>query len=254
MIRLYRIDDQKRQTGVVECCDISDAKEWNYKGWGIFSTPNDFEGARRIENLERINAWYIDIDGCDKKTKLDQINKATIQPSAVVETKSGYHCYWWACDATVHNFAEIEKRLIHYFNADPQVKDLPRLMRVPNFLHCKDPDNKFMIKSVYSTEKIISEKIMLAAFNAVPQKTIKYKDVNIKDVDFNDLGKLLKPEYIYKGERNGAIFKKGVFLKKLGASCEQVENALRWLNQNISDPIDDSELRTIIKGYEKWGN
>ena len=254
MIRLYRIDDQKKQTGVVECKDIADAKYWNERGWGIFSTPNDFIGARRVENLERINSWYIDIDGCNKPLKLAEIKKSVIEPSIIVETKSGYHCYWLAAKATVHNFSEIEKRLINYFNADPQVKDLPRLLRVPGFYHCKDINNKFLITNIYTSEKVLSEKVMLGAFPKVKDIEHTYENINIKDIDFNNLSKLLKPEYICDGERNGRIFKKGVFLKKLGATYDQVDVALEWLNNNISDPIPKGELRAIIKGYPKWTN
>jgi hypothetical protein len=244
----YAIDDKKRKTGVIEI-PRADAKRYNDDGYGIFYTPNSFNAARRIDCLVRINYWYIDIDKVDKSEAMEEIMNCPAIPSFVVETKSGFHCYWEAIDATIQNFNEIEERLIHHFKADKQVKDIPRLLRVPGYYHHKG--EPFLIKKAYSSNKSYTEKLMLFAYKAVPKERKPEYSGEI-DLETVDLHKLLKPYEISNGERNGKIFKKGVFLKKLGLNERQVEDCLIWLNANISEPLPLSELKNIIRGYSKW--
>ena len=54
----------------------ADARCWNYQGYGIFWTVNDFGGdTRRIEKLMRINAWAVDIDAGEKAEQQRRIEK-----------------------------------------------------------------------------------------------------------------------------------------------------------------------------------
>lgn len=246
----YRIDDTKQNPGVFPCSK-EEAEKYNAQNWGIFFTPNTFNGPRRIENLKEIRFWFIDIDKCDKAETIEFILNSILPPSTIVETKSGFHCYWQAKDATKEKYEEIENRLIKYYNADKQVKDLPRLMRVPGFYHCKDLNNRFLIKAIFNKERTFTENQMLFAFKPLKTKHEQCLEPisSIEDVDLNVL---LKPETINTGERNGKIFKKGVFLKRLGVSEYETANALRWLNMNITNPLPEHELNSIIRGYNKW--
>lgn len=248
---LYRIDDRKIIDGVVEVQSEEEARIWNKKNWGIFYTPNTFNGARRAENIVSINSWYVDIDDGNKEDMLKRLYSSPALPSAIVETKKGYHAYWWSIDATIENWYEIEDRLIYHFKADTAVRDLPRLLRKPNFYHCKD--EPFLIKTIHLKHIGYTEKKMLFAFKKIPKKVTNYKTTFDK-CDFNNvnLDVLLKPQYIYSGERHQRIFKKGVFLKRIGATEQDVERLLNWLNQNISDPLKQREVDLIIRGYEKW--
>lgn len=249
--KFYAIDDKKRVPGVIEV-DFAKATELNGKGWGIFHTPNTFEGQRRAENLVSINYWFVDIDGGDKAEHLKRLQAAILRPSVVVETKNGLHAYWEAKKAGIKRFLEIEERLIWQFKADPQVKDLPRLLRMPGFYHHKA--EPFLVKIVEARDMAYSETEMLFAFKAAKTKTKNKNKPELANTNLanTNLDKLLKPQYIREGERNGKIFKKGVFLKKLGCSQNQVEEGLRWLNNNIATPLDEKELNLILKGYDKW--
>lgn len=244
---LYAIDDKKRTKGVFECNEEK-ARKLNADGYGIFFTPNSFNGARRAENIKKINYWYIDIDKCNKEDAFKKLLKSPALPTFIIETKNGYHVYWKAINATVDNFEDIEKRLIYKFNADPAVKDLPRLLRMPSYNHCKE--EPFLINIVHKTEISYSEKQMMFAFKREPKK--QYKPITTSDFRCVSPEKLLKPQYIHGGERNCKIFKKGIFLKRLGASEYETTELLRWLNQNISEPLEQSELETIIKRYSRW--
>jgi hypothetical protein len=253
LLMLYRLDDQKLQQGVFHVKDAEEARYWNDKNWGIFFTPNTFNSeVRRIENLKRINCWYVDIDNCDNKEEtLVSIMKAPMLPTVINETKSGYHLYFKSVDATVENFEEIESRLIYYYEADTAVKDIPRILRKSGYYHCKDLENKFLVKTVYHNNFMYTEKGMMLCYPSQPK--VEFKEFE-KIADFGNVNlyKLLKPEQILNGERNNRLFKKAVFLKRLGASNSQVEQMIYWLNERISDPLETSEVITIIRRYDKW--
>jgi hypothetical protein len=247
---MYRIDDKKLISGVVEVNSEEEAKYWNEKNWGIFYTPNTFNGARRAENIVSINSWYVDIDEGKKEDMLKLLYSSPALPCAIVETKNGYHAYWFASDATIDNWYEIEDRLIYHFKADSAVRDLPRLLRKPNFYHCKG--EPFLIKTIHLKHIAYTEKKMLYAFKKVPKIKTNYKTYDTCDFNNVNLEILLKPNSICKGARHVKVFKKGVFLKRIGATEEEVDRLLNWLNSNLSDPLEQRELDLIVRGYSKW--
>lgn len=160
----YRLHDVDRSGGAHRI-DRPEAETWNRLGWGIFHTVNAFRGPRRAECLAAINSWAVDIDGGTKAAQLALIKKSPIFPSLVVETKSGYHVYWHAKDATAQNYeAIVSDRLIPYFKADPRAKDVSRLFRVPGFYHCKDPSNRFLVKVSFWNDCTYTETDMFYAF------------------------------------------------------------------------------------------
>ncbi|HAB99099.1 MAG TPA: hypothetical protein DCE71_04685 [Parachlamydiales bacterium] len=56
----------------------------------------------------------------------------------MVESSPGrYHAYWIVRDVPLERFTEIQGVLSARFKGDPKVKDLPRVMRLPGFLHRK---------------------------------------------------------------------------------------------------------------------
>ncbi len=129
--------------------DYYDAIQKNKEGYGIFWTVNDLVGGRRADCLRRINSWAIDIDGGNKLAHMTKLSKY-LRPSEIIETKNGFHVYWHAKDATLENYEKIVMdRLIYIFDGDEKAKDVARLLRVPGFLHQKDPNNPFEIKSIW---------------------------------------------------------------------------------------------------------
>ncbi|WP_333664726.1 DNA-primase RepB domain-containing protein [Desulfobacter postgatei] len=100
-------------------------------------TINETDGkGRRIENIVRVRAVFADFDGVD----ITQAWKD--EPSLVVESSPGkYHAYWLTRDDIHHvpleAFRSLQEGIIEKYGTDPVVKDLPRAMRVPGFLHMK---------------------------------------------------------------------------------------------------------------------
>lgn len=160
----YRLHDAEPGSGMLDL-EPEDASTWNTRGWGIFATVQKFRGARRKENLERIRAWAIDLDGGDKPEQRKRIEKSPLRPSSIVETKNGYHVYWYAEGALAEHYRLILDRLVTFFGADKNARDLARVLRVPGFLHQKDPANPFPVRRVFRDAALVYlERDMLRTF------------------------------------------------------------------------------------------
>lgn len=147
---------------------ISEAKKYNEMGYGIFVTINGFEGRRIKENLVTVNAWAIDLDFGTKQEQKDCILESPLKPTMIVESKNGFHVWWAAIDGTKENYEEIvANRLVPFFGADNNAKDICRLLRVPQYYHLKDPANPFLVETVYFHNRAYTEKEMLSSFPAV---------------------------------------------------------------------------------------
>ncbi|KJD46696.1 hypothetical protein [Paenibacillus terrae] len=164
---------------------IKEIEEWSKKGYGIYFLPNG--GGYRNDEITEFRACFIDMDIKDEieheiiaagftgspnelqelvKSKFYSLNSAEktnykqifrsrvselkqrgIPPSAIVETKNGFHVYYLLNNDTQrHQFETLEGFLIYIFNADMAVKNPARLLRVPDTLHLKDPNDPFTIK------------------------------------------------------------------------------------------------------------
>lgn len=150
---------------LVKCGDpkafnIDLLKEMNGKGAGIYFTPNNFSGARRLaDNCKGINAWFMECDDCSKEDQMKMIDASKLPPSFIVETGKSYHCYWLAKDGKIENFREMQKRLIEAFDADKSNIDASRVFRVPGFNHMKKEPFAVGIvranpKNVYTEEEM----------------------------------------------------------------------------------------------------
>ena len=115
----------------------SQLAELNQRGAGVFVTINrtDLKGRRR-ENVVAVRAVFVDLDGAP----IDPIVNDTElpQPHILIETSlDRWHAYWLTNDLPLDQFTQVQKALIDRFNSDPSVHDLPRVMRLPGFIHHK---------------------------------------------------------------------------------------------------------------------
>lgn len=147
----------------IEPCD---AESWNTNQCGIFATLNEFDGPRRKENLVKIKAWAVDIDEGDKAVQARRIQSAPLLPSLVVETKRGYQAHWYAKPGAraEHWDALVLERLVPYFGADKNARDLCRILRVPGYFHWKDPENPFLIRTAFRLDVAYTERQLAEAF------------------------------------------------------------------------------------------
>ena len=109
--------------------------ELNSAGAGVYVTVNktDLQG-RKAENITHVRAFFVDLDGAP----LEPVLAAPITPHIVVESSpKRFHAYWRVADCPLDLFRPIQKALAARFDGDSSVNDLPRIMRLPGFYHCK---------------------------------------------------------------------------------------------------------------------
>lgn len=144
----------------------------NSRGMGIYYTVNqtDLQG-RKAENIKAVRSYICDIDDIpDAKDKLDKILeliRSKLPPSAIIESKNGLHCYWYAKEGEStdqREYANVNQHLINRFGGCAQSKDLARVLRVPGYLHQKDLDNPFLVKRVieYPERRYTGEQLKAA--------------------------------------------------------------------------------------------
>lgn len=147
----------------------------NKIGYEAYFTVNGFKGKpdAKKENATSLNSFFVDIDGRKDDKELAAIQQRLI-PSYVLETKNGHHIYWlldealyredmteeeW--NAVVMRWERIEATIVQTLKADPVVKDLTRIMRIPGTLYWKKSGDAwkkgvdaapFVIKGVFKNE------------------------------------------------------------------------------------------------------
>lgn len=114
----------------------------NLAGAGIFVMVNAGDGVvrpgaktcRTAANVIRVRALFVDLDGAP----IQPVLESPIPPHFVVQSSPGrWHAYWRVNDCPLAKFSAAQAALATKFDGDPSVKDLPRVMRVPGFVHRK---------------------------------------------------------------------------------------------------------------------
>jgi hypothetical protein len=107
-------------------------EELNAAGAGVFVAVNgtDLQG-RTAENVVAVRALFADFDGGPP-------SKWALEPSFFVQSARGPHPYWLTePGAPLDRFSGAQIQLAEFYGSDRSVHDLPRVMRLPGFLHCK---------------------------------------------------------------------------------------------------------------------
>ena len=121
---------------------VPKAMQAQARGYGIFVVVN--QGGNKKQDIQGVRAAFIDADG---------VSLASVQwhfpPHFLVYRNDlRWHAYWLTNDIPCDQFTAVQKRLARYYGSDPNVCDLPRIMRVPGFLHQKNPNNPCEVKLI----------------------------------------------------------------------------------------------------------
>jgi putative DNA primase/helicase len=112
-------------------CRLNDA------GAGIFVTINETNlKGRAAPDIVRVRALFVDIDdGRPLPAKFH------VEPHIIVESsRNKWHIYWLVRDCPLDQFTALQERLIRAYDSDGKPKDLPRVLRLPGFIHEKVKD------------------------------------------------------------------------------------------------------------------
>ncbi len=122
---------------------MQELRQLNDHGYGIFVQINASDGKGvKAHNITRATCFFADFDG----TPFENVGRLPLKPQIVVETSPSKRHYYWRVDGIpLDQFSSVQKRLIALFNSDKSVHDLPRVMRLPGFLHQKDKANPHLV-------------------------------------------------------------------------------------------------------------
>lgn len=127
--------------------NITRMAQLNNKGAGIFMMINEGDGkGRKACNVVSIRALSIDLDE-DGMGRLNDIYQQDFpKPRLVIESSPDkFHVYWLLNGPLpLDQFKQCQQMLIKRFGGDPSVNDLPRVLRLPGFIHRKG--EPFMVK------------------------------------------------------------------------------------------------------------
>ncbi len=106
----------------------------NQFGYGIFVMVSATDGrGQKGTNVARVRAVIADCDGVDPSKLV-----AAKPPHMAVRTSPGKcHLYWLTSDCPLNLFKPLHEALIAQYGTDKNVKDLPRVLRLPGFYHNK---------------------------------------------------------------------------------------------------------------------
>lgn len=131
--------------------------ELNLQGYESYFTVNGFRNASNAQknSCSNLNAFFVDIDGRKDLAELEEI-KSRLDPSFIIETQNGFHIYWLLDEVIykdevtpaeweeyVARWERIEQAIVTELKADPVVKDITRILRVPGTYYWKKTGEKF---------------------------------------------------------------------------------------------------------------
>lgn len=156
----------------------------------LWFTPNripdeQFSAGRKKaagKEIAQFCNWYLDIDaGKDdnnnyydlaevarRKKDMLAVIKCLPEPTAIVETRNGYHIYWSCYDVKdLDTWTAVETKLIDVVRiADPHARDVARLLRVPYSTWYKIPSEPYKIKLVSAARNQYPAADMLSLLTA----------------------------------------------------------------------------------------
>lgn len=194
--RYYAMNDvDPKSSGLIEISDPSQMYEYNEKKYGIFWTVNKIKDGlpRRKENIEKIMSIAFEIDKGSKEVQIQALKKG-LEPSLIIETKRGHHVYFFVDDfepdADYYRDFLLD-RIIPFYNADHKAADATRILRVPTFMHWKDIDDPFLIKTInLNTDLIYCKKVLMRRYPIINEREKNLRDDFSKELKFqkdNDL-------------------------------------------------------------------
>jgi hypothetical protein len=142
------------------------------QGAGVYVTVNETNLiGRKSENIKRVRAiWQEDDEGHGGPFPLE--------PSLVIETSPAhFHRYWLVVDDWPANeqgradFAAVMERMVSSYGCDHRAKDLCRVLRVPGFLHRKDPMQPHMVRIMEASGRRYTREQILRAFPPIERET-----------------------------------------------------------------------------------
>lgn len=218
----------------------------NAEGAGVFVAINQTDGkGRRKENITRVRALFVDLDGAPLEPVLADENP----PHVVVETSPGrWHAYWRVADCGLNQCEPALKSLIGKFGADPACSDRSRVMRLPGFVHQKAEPRLVRILESTPGDYILAD--LLQGTQQKRQKEQKNQQSSSVSSVSSVRGVIRRHLPTTAGQRNRCLFNLARHLQGVapGLSRDDLRNVVMEWHQAALPVIGTPEFA------ESWGD
>lgn len=213
----------------------------NAQGAGVYVTLNRtcLNGSRTAGSVISVRALCADLDG----GPLSPVENCRLKPLMVTETSLGrYQAFWPVEGLPLKEFTRLQSAIASRFNADPSIKDLPRVVRLPGFLHNKHEPWQSRIHMIDGQHAPYTASEVLAEFLDGDTRSIIAKSAY-------DSGYAL-PGQIREGGRNTELLRLAGHLRGKGIEQGMIETMLLGVNQRTCfPPLEESEVLDIASRY-----
>ena len=212
----------------------------NRAGAGVFWMVNYGDGrGRTAENVTGVRALFVDLDGAP----IGPVHAAPLEPHAVIESSPGrFHAYWLVTGCSRAEFGAWQKAIARKFNGDPSVHDLPRVMRLPGFVHLKGEPFVSRIVSAASMQPYDLSELVATLQLRREDKPARAKPSSTPT-----------EKRIVEGGRNASLARLAGKLRRDGLSSLSIETALLETNrERCQPPLDDDEVRAIARSIGRY--
>jgi Primase C terminal 1 (PriCT-1)/RepB DNA-primase from phage plasmid len=223
--------------------------ELSRAGAGIFVTINKttLSGRRNANNISAVRAYFAECDSVPADDIKAGIALLGLLPHIVTRSSRGkYHLYWCISGAPLAGFRETQKKLILLFGSDPQVHDLPRVMRIPGFPHQKDGSRGEIVQLV---ETIVADNYSEVQFQTALASALQQSQKKKIDRVISNLGSP-PPDWTQgypEGHRNNECARRAGFCFARGMTLEEaLEKCLQWNRECNSPPLSDDEVAATV--------
>lgn len=245
-------------------------KKANKENYGVYFSANGFLKSRSTENIENLNAIYCDMDVAkkgdgqtptqiiDKKKYIfKKIIETDAPPHIIILTKNGIQPIWFIDEEVfvenINRYKTTINGIIDWSKKNgslgDRVNDITRVLRIPGYNHCKDPENPFLIEAIRTNTS--EKKYKFAELNKVfkpDEKTVEnYEEKYLKTaID----GNFVEPGDPGEGGRNIEASKYiGALLKMVEPRAWEISvwKPVVFWNSKLENPLSEKELRMVYE-------
>jgi DNA-binding MarR family transcriptional regulator len=220
----------------------------------------------RNKDIQETQVLWLDFDDVESFIEIEYIldTKGLPQPSIIVNSGHGYHCYWLLNKTAGAEIQPALKELAARTGADSHATDLARIMRLRDTMNVKDDPVKCKVEKL--TNKTYKLKTIADLLGVEPKKPTQNSHSKPKQaaealgIDYAGIkSKVDKPciksilEGVEVGQRNWLLGRLTRHLKdNLGFSKIKAEKVLKVWNLYCDPPQPKGELLASFNSY--WHN
>jgi hypothetical protein len=205
-------------------------------------------GRRTAENIIAVRAYFADFDGADIAVIKSNLRSFRLMPHLSVQSSPGkWHLYWFVDDAPLNAFTATQEKLSEILGSDSAVKDLPRVMRLPGFIHQKNTNEVSIVRLGQAIDRAnySNAEFQYALSTALaarrPTGTVHAalaSGLACPKIDFS--------QGYAEGQRNNECARRAGYCLAQGMTeQEALQECLSW-NESNTPPLDAEEVEATV--------